>query len=194
MSQKHFQTLDDQGLIKLIIKQQVGWRDMLSALLQRHHNALLTRCYVYLKNREDAEDATQETELRVFRAIKNFRGDSSFRTWLFAIADRQCYDLTHRRARQTINDHLRALIAIHETNLNKITQTTEHHNIVNHALTRLPQQERDVIMLRYYTDLSLQEVSSTLGIGLSATKMRIYRSLEKFTALLENERYACTFK
>jgi RNA polymerase sigma-70 factor (ECF subfamily) len=190
LSQKHYQTLDDQGLINSIIKQQAGWRDMLSTLLLRHHSSLLTRCYVYLKNREDAEDATQETELRVFRAIKNFRGDSSFRTWLFSIADRQCYDLTRKRARQIINNHLRTLIEIHETNLNKIMPTTEHHNIINHVLTRLPQQERDVIMLRYYMDLSLQEISSTLGIGLSATKMRLYRALDKFTMLLHVEQRA----
>ena len=184
MSQKHYQTLEDQVLTSSIIKQQVGWRDMLSTLLQRHHNALLTRCYLYLKNREDAEDAAQETELRVFRAIKNFRGDSSFRTWLFAIGDRQCYDLVQKRKRQMIDDHLRALIEIHEIHVNKITTSTETNTVVEEALSRLHEQERDVIMLRYYMDLSLHDVSSTLGIGLSATKMRLYRALEKFILLL----------
>ncbi len=187
MSQKHYQTLEDQELTDLIIEQQVGWRDMLSALLQRHHSALLTRCYIYLKNREDAEDATQETELRAFRAIKNFRGDSKFRTWLFAIGDRQCYDLVQKRKRQMIDDHLRALIEIHETSVNKITPSTERHPVVEHVLSQLPEQERDVIMLRYYMDLSLHDVSSTLGIGLSATKMRLYRALDKFTVLLHIE-------
>ena len=163
---------------------------MLSILLQRHHNALLIRCYVYLKNREDAEDATQETELRVFRAIQNFRGDSSFRTWLFAIADRQCYDLVRKRSKHIIDDHLRALIEIHEISVNKITPTTEHDTLVDHVLTKLPEQERDVIMLRFYMDLSLQDVSSTLGIGLSATKMRLYRALDKFAVLLHIEQRA----
>lgn len=187
MSQKHYQTLEDQTLVNSIIEQQVGWRDMLSSLLQRHHNALLTRCYLYLKNREDAEDAAQETELRVFRAIKNFRGDSSFRTWLFAIGDRQCYDLVQKRKRQMIDDHLRALIEIHENHVNKITPSTEQHPAVEEALSQLPEQERDIIMLRYYMELSLHDVSSTLGIGLSATKMRLYRALDKFTALLHIE-------
>ena len=187
MSQKHYQTLEDQELTGLIIKQQVGWRDMQSTLLQRHHSALLTRCYVYLKNREDAEDAAQEVELRAFRAIRNFRGDSSFRTWLFAIGDHQCYDLVQKRRRQMIDDHLRALIEIHEVSVNKITPSTEHHPEVEHALSQLPEQERDVIMLRYYMELSLNDVSSTLGIGLSAAKMRLYRALDKFTVLLHIE-------
>lgn len=187
MSQKQYQTLDDKELTASIIKQQAGWRDMLSALLQRHHGALLARCYVYLKNREDAEDATQETELRVFRAIKNFRGNSSFRTWLFSIGERQCYDLMRRRTRQIIDDHLRALIEIHEHSVNKITPATGRHVAVEHVLSRLPEKERDVIMLRYYKELSLEDVSSTLGIGLSATKMRLYRALDKLTVLLQIE-------
>lgn len=187
MSQKHYHTLEDQELTALIIKQSSGWRDMLSTLLQRHHSALLTRCYFYLKNREDAEDATQETELRAFRAIKNFRCDSSFRTWLFAIGDRQCYDLVLRRKRQIIDDHLRALIEIHESCVNKIAPSSEQHKMVNHVLQRLPEQERDVIMLRYYLDLPIQEISMTLGIGLSATKMRLYRALVKFSVLLTTE-------
>ena len=189
MPKEQFHTLDDDALLTLIISQQPGWRDLLSILLQRHHCALLTRCHIYLKNREDAEDAAQETELRVFRAIRNFRGDSSFRTWLFAIADRQCYDMVRKRVKHMIDDHMRALIEIHENSVNRMTGGAENNAIVNLALTKLPEQERDVIMLRYYMDLSLQDVSLTLGIGLSASKMRLYRALEKFAAQLHREQH-----
>jgi RNA polymerase sigma-70 factor (ECF subfamily) len=177
----------------MIISQQPGWRDILSMLLQRHHSALFTRCYVYLKNREDAEDTAQETELRVFRAIRNFRGDSSFRTWLFAIADRQCYDMVCKRVKHMIDDHMRVLIEIHESSVNKMTDETESHAIVNLALSKLPEQVRDIIILRYYVDLSLYDISSMLGIGLSASKMRLYRALEKFAAQLHREQYDISF-
>jgi len=189
LPKEQFHTLDDDALLTLIISQQPGWRDILSMLLQRHHAALFTRCHIYLKNREDAEDAAQETELRVFRAIRNFRGDSSFRTWLFAIADRQCYDMVRKRVKHMIDDHMRALIEIHESSVNKMADETESHTIVNLVLTKLPEQERDIIMLRYYVDLSLHDISSTLGIGLSASKMRLYRALEKFAAQLHREQY-----
>ena len=119
--------------------------------------------------------------MRVFKAIRNFRGDSSFRTWLFAIGDRQCHDLVRKRRRQIIDDHLRALIETHETTVNQIKHTTENNTLVNQVLKAMPDDERDVIVLRYYLDLSLQEISSTLGIGLSATKMRLYRALDKFS-------------
>ena len=172
MNHKQIQGLGDQELIDIIIRQPASWRNMLSVLLMRHHSALLTRCYFYLKNREDAEDACQETELRVFRAISGFRGDSSFRTWLFAIADRQCYDIAHKRTRQIIDDHLRALIEIHEISINKVKPNDDLHTVINAIVNNLPDQECDVIMLRYHMDLSLHDVSTTLGISLSATKMR----------------------
>jgi RNA polymerase sigma-70 factor (ECF subfamily) len=185
MNQKHTQMLDDEELLTQIAAQLAGWRDLLSILLQRHHRALLSRCYYYLKNQQDAEDATQETELRVFRAIKNFRGESSFRTWLFSIADRQCYDIAHKRSRHIIDEHLFALIEIHEENVRKITEPDERQTVVNTILTRLPEQERDILVLRFYMDLSLQDISITLGLGLSATKMRLYRALDKFTVDLQ---------
>ena len=193
MDQKHIQALDDQELLTRITAQQAGWRDLLSSLLQRHHRALLSRCYFYLKNQEDAEDATQETELRVFRAIKNFRGESSFRTWLFSIADRQCYDIAHKRSRHIIDDHLFALIEIHEENVRKINEPDERQTVVNTVLTRLPEQERDILVLRFYMDLSLQDISITLGLGLSATKMRLYRALDKFAVDLQRTQYSLSY-
>jgi RNA polymerase sigma-70 factor (ECF subfamily) len=190
MNQKHIQTLDDQELLARISAQQAGWRDLLSSLLQRHHRALLSRCYFYLRNNEDAEDAAQETELRVFRAIKNFRGESSFRTWMYSIADRQCYDIAHKRSRHFIDEHLFALIEIHEENARKMTEPDERQTVVNTILTRLPEQERDILVLRFYMDLSLQDISITLGLGLSATKMRLYRALDKFAVDLQRAPYS----
>ncbi|MFT5114947.1 MAG: RNA polymerase sigma-70 factor (ECF subfamily) [Parasphingorhabdus sp.] len=64
------------------------------------------RCFAYLRNCEDAEDAAQEAELRVFRAIRSFRQDASFRTWLFAIGDRQCHDIARKRSRHILSDNL----------------------------------------------------------------------------------------
>lgn len=178
---QEYKKLNDQTLLDLIIKRQSGWRDMLSVLLQRHHYALLKRCLEYLKNREDAEDAAQETELRAFRALRNFRGEASFRTWLFAIGDRQCYDQLCIRKRYCIDDNLRYRIEINEINNREVTPVAEDENTVSKTISRLPERERDVIVLRYYLDLSLDEISTILGVGLSATKMRLYRALDKFS-------------
>ena len=185
--QPTIEKLEEQDLINKILTQQPDWRDMLSLLLQSHHSSLLARCYAYLRNREDAEDAVQETELRAFRAIRSFRQDASFRTWLFAIGDRQCHDLARKRVRYVLSEHLRSLIEIHEENLTTAVKASEAEEMVNKLMTGLPRRERDVLMLRFYQGLPLQEISAYLGLGLSATKMRLYRSLELFEGLLQAE-------
>lgn len=185
--QPEIHTQSDEQLMDLIQMRQPNWRDLLSELLMRHHGSLVARCHAYLHNREDAEDAAQETELRAFRAIQNFRKDASFRTWLLAIAVRQCHDLARKRAKHALDEHLRALIAIHEQKLVSTPESADSRNQINNILTRLPRRERDVLMLRFYVDLSLKDMAAYLGLSLSATKMRLYRALEMFGVFLQAE-------
>lgn len=182
------QKFEDRELLEMILEPQPDWRDLLSVLIQRHHNSLQARCYAYLRNRHDAEDAAQETELRAFRAIRNFRRDASFRTWLFAIGDRQCHDLARKRVHHVLSEHLRSMIEMHEENLVNADHADEVGEAVSKILTRLPRRERDVLMLRFYLDLPLRDISAQLGLGLSATKMRLYRALELFAALMRKQR------
>ena len=185
--QPEIHKLSDEQLLDLIQQRQPNWRDLLSELLMRNHGALVARCRAYLHNREDAEDAAQETELRAFRAIQNFRKDASFKTWLLAIAVRQCHDLAHKRAKHVLDEHLRAMIEIHEQKSISTPESSDSRNRINEIMTRLPRRERDVLMLRFYVDLSLQDMAAYLGLSLSATKMRLYRALELFGVFLQAE-------
>ena len=188
--QTDISNLNDKALLSMILAQQADWRELLAALLQRHHHALLTRCYVYLRNRQDAEDAAQETQLRVFRAIGKFRGEAGFKTWLFAIADRQCHDIARKRTRHMLSDQIRNLIEIHEESLAGSADSSEHKDVIDKLLQRLPRRERDILMLRFYVDLPFQDMADYLGLGLSATKMRLYRALELFGVMLRAEQNA----
>jgi RNA polymerase sigma-70 factor (ECF subfamily) len=182
--------LSDEAVLSMILAQQADWRELLETLLKRHHRALLTRCYVYLRNRQDAEDASQETQLRVFRAIGQFRGEAGFKTWLFAIADRQCHDIARKRTRHMLSEQVTSLIEIHEESLSAGADSSEHRGLVDKLLARLPRRERDILMLRFYVDLPFQGIADYLGLGLSATKMRLYRALDLFGVMLKAERNA----
>lgn len=151
-------------------------------LVNRHQHALFKRCRTRLGNVADAEDALQETLIRAYRGLPGFRNESSFRTWLFSIADNQCNTLHVRRSRHVLTDHLQSLIELHhqlragtisDVNADQIEQARD-------TLAQLPGQARDVLTLRFYYDLALEEIASTLGLGLSATKMRLYRAIGLF--------------
>ena len=85
-----------------------------TVLFQRHERELFRRCKYRLGNTEDAQDAVQETLFRAFRAIGQFEGKSSFRTWLYTIADNQCCTIAGRHMRHVLSEHMSALIEIHE--------------------------------------------------------------------------------
>jgi len=164
----------------------VSSSEAFAELMRRHRSDLLWRCRVRLGNFADAEDALQETLIRAYRGLALFRGVSSFRTWLFAIADNQCNTVHARRMRHIVSDHVRSLITLHEERVsNDSREETEGLiELVHRVLNELPSQARDVLLLRFHSELSLEDIANTLGIGLSASKMRLYRAVSAFEVAL----------
>lgn len=150
-----------------------------TALIERYERELFRRCKYRLANSEDAEDAVQETLIRAFRAIDQFEGKSSFRTWLYAIADNQCSTIARRRMRYQLSEHMSALIEIHEL-YHRYREEFEDNAQVKKVLNEIPTNARKVLEMRFYTELSLEDIAHNLGIGLSAAKMRLYRAQDMF--------------
>ena len=99
-SKRSFENLDDKRLVARAQTGDAAARLAFAVLIERHHGPLLQRCRARLGNRQDAEDAVQETMLRAFRGLPGFRGEANVRTWLTAIADNQCASMAQRRARR----------------------------------------------------------------------------------------------
>lgn len=169
----------DTTLIEIIRAQQRGWVRAISILFKRYENELLRRCQYRLGDFHDAEDVVQATLLRVYRAIRMFEGKSSFRSWLYTIADNQCNTLATRRSRHVLSEHLITLIDIHEHALRSHDAFMDKEQ-VNLTLNILPAKTKQILKMRYYMDLSLEEIAHTLGIGPSAAKMRLYRAQDTF--------------
>ncbi len=182
MRQQAFEQQGDDELVAIIQHRESGWQRALSVLLLRHHEGLLWHCQSRLGNKQDAEDAVQESILRAHRGMAGFKGDAAFRTWLHAIAEHQCNTLAVRRGRHLLADHLRERIVLHERLRLRQAPAVEHRQRVHETLAGLPQASRDVLMLRFFNELSIEQIAHTLGIGLSAAKMRLYRALEQFAA------------
>lgn len=151
-------------------------------LIQRHQPDLFRRCHARLGNWADAEEAVQESLWRAYRGLPRFRGDAGFRTWLFSIGDNQCNTLHVRRSRHVLSEHVRALIELQEEVRTPVAELDDDGLIgqVRAVLAELPNPAREVLILRFYRELGLEEIATTLGIGLSAAKMRLYRAIGQF--------------
>ncbi len=175
----------DERLVSQIHADSAAWKTAFPELMRRHRSALLRRCQARLANVHDAEDAVQETVLRVYRSLGDFKGQASFRTWLFAIADNQCHTLAQKRRRYVLSNHIGE---IEDEAVPVCAGQDDAQFLVFGTLASLPAGSRDILMLRYYRELSLNEIACTLDVGLSAAKMRLYRALDQFAEGYERAR------
>jgi RNA polymerase sigma-70 factor (ECF subfamily) len=171
----------DAELIARIHARGLGWKLAFNVLLGRHRDWLVNHCAYRLGNRHDAQDVTQQVMLRAWQAIDRFEGRSAFRTWLYTIAENQCRSFIGKRMRYIQSEHIEQLVDLYMDGT--CTSDLEHHaqkQAITTALENVSDKAREVLVLRFFQDYSLEEIATALSISLSAAKMRLYRSLDQF--------------
>ena len=124
-----------------------------------------------LLNQTEAEDAVQEAAFKAWRKIRNVRPDSEFRPWFMAIVANECRRL--RRLRWW------SVVRVAEIDLNDGAAANYEAVDLARAFARLSVAERQILVLRYYGNLSVQEVADVLKLSTDAAKSRIHRALRK---------------
>ncbi len=152
----------------------------LERLVAQYQGAVLRTCYLYLCDRSQAEDAVQETFLKVYRNLDSFRGESSEKTWILKIAMRTCYDMNHSGWSRFFNRRVTPEMLPEAS-----VPFTERDDALTQAVMRLPEKLRRVIILYYYQGLSVREIAETLGITQPSVSSRMKRGREKLKAALE---------
>ena len=154
-------------------------------LLTRFQRPVYSVAFRMVRSAEDAEDITQETFVRVFRALDRYDPERSFEAWIFTITTRLCIDLLRRRKvrpislwRQDPESGVEQAIDIEDTGL-KPDETTTYAEEERHAkdlIDSLPPHYRIVVMLRHQQDLSYEEIAEALHLPLGTVKARIHRA------------------
>lgn len=152
----------------------------LERLVAQYQGAVLRTCYLYLCDRSQAEDAVQETFLKVYRNLDRFRGESSEMTWILKIAMRTCYDMNHSGWSRFFNRRVTPEMLPEAS-----VPFTERDDALTQAVMRLPEKLRRVIILYYYQGLGVREIAETLGITQPSVSSRMKRGREKLKAALE---------
>jgi RNA polymerase sigma-70 factor (ECF subfamily) len=145
--------------------------------MRRYENLIFGICLRLVGNRQDAEDITQDVMLRVFNKLAGFEGRSSFKTWLVRVTSNACRDWIKKKV--TSRQYTEALA--HEPQPEN-TMVYEEDRLIG-LLTELSPADREVLTLRFVADLGLAEIAELTDSGLSATKMRLYRAVERLRKL-----------
>ena len=173
----------------LIQRAQKGDHDAFAALVNEHQRYVYNLAFRVVRDENEALDLTQETFVRAWTALPNFRGQSQFRTWLYRITTNLCYNRLPG-LRRSLNDLGDDVIGeIPETNLDNPAQKFEGNEIKTHlykAIDDLDPNYKLLITLRYQNDLSYEEISSTLNLPLGTVKTGLFRAKEKLRLALAN--------
>jgi RNA polymerase sigma-70 factor (ECF subfamily) len=177
----------DAKLLSRIIRKDSDWQLAFNELFERYRADIYHHCLALMKNPADAEDVVQEVFVRFYRFSHQFNGQSSLKTWLIRIAKNQCYsDLRQKQNDQENVRHLGSLIAIHEAHCAPDGyENVDQRVAVINGLNHLKPEVKDILTLRYWLELSMEQISHTLDIGLSASKMRLLRAQQSFIQALD---------
>jgi RNA polymerase sigma-70 factor (ECF subfamily) len=169
---------------------QNGQADGLATLVERHYDSLMG--YLYRLGGGDrllAEDMTQEVFLRVIRAIRQYQYPRPFKPWLYAIATNLARNHYNRPdTRRTISsDRLSSERPTSDQTAEDALLEHDEVQQVAASLMALPDHQREVVVLRYFQELSLAEIADVLGIPVGTVKSRLSLGLSRLRAMMERE-------
>lgn len=178
---------------KAIIEQvRAGDQAAFSTLVATYEKAVFHLCLRMLHDAGDAEDAAQETFLRAYLQIASFDPARSFKTWLMAIASHYCIDRL-RRKRATLlsldDEPLVQALGLHSSTPSPEESALqgEQARRIQHALARLPAATCEVVTLRYWGELSCEEIAGATGASVNAVKSRLHRARLALACVLGQE-------
>lgn len=175
---------DDKALLAALKRRDVA---ALEALIEAHGTRLLRSATLLCGNETDAQDLVQDTFVEALRSAHRFRGQSSLYTWLHSIL----LNLTrhhHRDNRRLIYDNEQAardvpVVEEQPVSLDLETATSE----LKHALRELSDPHREVLVLRYYEHMKIDDMARHLGVSTGTVKSRLHYAVREMQKLIPPE-------
>lgn len=188
----------DDLLIERIKEGDMGaYNDMVT----RYYDRIFARVSQLLKNKQDAEEVTQDAFIRAHRGLENFRGDASFSTWLYQIAtnlahNRYWYWFRRKRDQSISLDQplsengdltLENVMPCKGENPAEATVTQEFVDRVSECMGDLNDKHKEILILRNVKNLTYDEISQQLEISVGTVKSRIARARESLRDLMGDD-------
>ncbi len=190
--------MDEKELIKRIIK---GEKEYFREIINKYKNVVYNHSRNFLRNAQEAEDATQEIFISIFNNLKKFRGDSKLSTWIYRITVNTCKNKLKqiKKIKANIieeitnedNDEGRKLLEdIREDEVKEpdnIFTQKNLRNVIYKKMKELSDEQKTVIVLRDIDGLSYEEIAKIMKISVSAVKSKLFRARENLREKLEKE-------
>jgi len=183
--------LDDKQLISLYLQ---GEDKAFETLLTRHKSKIYTSIYLFVKNRDLAEDLFQDVFIKIIDTLRKgkYNHEGKFLQWAMRIAYNMCVDHFRREKRRTkvspsetfdIFDVLESK----DENMEKMMIKNQLHSKVKELVDALPPEQREVVILRHYADMSFKEISQLTSVSINTALGRMRYALINMRKMMENK-------
>lgn len=171
-----------------INKVKEGDTNSFAILVDNYKDMVFSLALKIMRNREEAEEVSQDTFIKAFRSLHSFKGDSKFSTWLYKITYNNCMDRTKRISRsynaQTIDTVVENKIESSESILDSI-ERKERAKLIEQCLEELPEEERLILWMFYYQELSLKEIIDVTSYTQANLKVKLHRARKKLLNIVQ---------
>lgn len=179
----------DEQLVELAMGDDT---EAFGELVRRWERKIFALCFGMLGREDDARDAAQEAFIAAYRNLKSFRGEAKVSSWLHRIAVNQCLTIK-RRQKSRAEDHFndddgkgeRIFVASPLRSPARVTEQAERLILIRQAVSALPTDLRQVVVMKEFEEMTFREISDTLDLPLSTVKSRLYTALRQLRMRLE---------
>jgi RNA polymerase sigma-70 factor (ECF subfamily) len=170
--------VEDQELLWLEQARR-GDQTAFSRLVEAYQRPVYNLCYRMLSNAPEAEDAAQETFMRMYTKLHTYQPDRKLSSWVLSIASHYCIDRLRRRRGQWLSldeEPVAATLPSQNRGPEELALRAESRDEVQRLVDMLPAAYRVPLILRYWHDLSYAEIAEVMGLTVQAVKSRLHRA------------------
>lgn len=156
-------------------------------LVRRYQEKVYWLCRRMLDSHDDADDVAQNVFIKVYDGLSDFKGDAEFYTWLYRIAMNETINfLRARQVRKAVPiDEVLEKPASAETEPSVAVEHSEERELIAQAIASLPERQKQVFMMRYYDELSYEEIAAILGTSVGGLKANYFHAFKKIESYLK---------
>lgn len=175
-----FEKTDEQLIAKALQGNKQAWLN----LLKRYEKQIYNYGIRMTGKNEDALDLMQEVFISVFRNLSSYRGEGSFKSWLFRIAHFRCIEFYRRKKPMQGLDDAPEIESEEISADQRISVSQENEQLIS-VMQQLPLAQKAVVELKFFGQFTFDEIAEQTGISVNTAKSRLYGALEKMKALME---------
>jgi RNA polymerase sigma-70 factor (ECF subfamily) len=177
----------DSEIISLVLK---GDHNAYALLVERYKSYVFTLTLRFTKNREDAEEVSQDIFVKAYRSLADFKGTAKFSTWLYTIVNTTCITFLRKKRLdiRSLDDERTFEVADSQDSgfRANLVEQKSRQNMVNQAIAMLNPDDAEIITLFYKSEQSLEEISQILGVEVNTAKVRLHRARTRLKDKMEN--------